>query len=173
MAQSSFLLRQAKPEDCDEIMRLIVELADFGKMAHLVHITADTLRKDMFAEKSLCSSIVAELAGSEPRQLIGYSLFFPIYSTLDGMSMYLEDIYVTPSQRGQGLGKKMLLHVTKAAFDLNCQRLHLAVLNWNKFAKDFYIRCGLIDVTETEDWHLMRMKRKEIENFVKDPKVKD
>ncbi|XP_005109826.1 diamine acetyltransferase 2 isoform X2 [Aplysia californica] len=170
MAQSNVLIRPAKPEDCDEIMRLIVELAEFEKMADQVHITTDTLRKDMFAEKPLCSSIVAELAGSEPRQLIGYSLFYPIYSTWDGVSMYLEDLYVTPSQRGQGLGKKIWQHVTKAALDLNCQRLHLAVLNWNTFAKDFYLRCGLIDLTETEDWHLMRMRRKEMENFVKDLK---
>merc|ERR1719483_2030072 len=126
-------------------MRLNIELATFEKMANQVKTTAE-----------------------KPLQLVGYSLFYPIYSTWDGRSMYLEDLYVTPDHRGTGQGKRLWKHVTKVALDWDCKRLHLAVLGWNTFAKDFYTRHGLIDLTETEDWHLMRMTRPSMETFVKD-----
>jgi len=160
------IIRLANPGDCDEIMRLNIELATFEKMADQVKITAEVLKKDLFGDKPTCQCIVAELAASEPAQLVGYSLFYPIYSTWDGRAMYLEDLYVTPTHRGTGQGKRLWQYVTQTALDQGCQRLHLAVLGWNTFAKDFYMRHGLIDLTETEDWHLMRMTRPHMEKFV-------
>ncbi|CAL1530578.1 unnamed protein product [Lymnaea stagnalis] len=161
-------IRPATPDDCPEIMRLIMELAIFEKLPEQVKMTVDVLRKDCFGEKPLCYCIVAEPVQTESPDLIGYALYFSTYSTWEGAALHLEDLYVTPAFRGKGIGKRLWKHVTKDGLERGCNRLQLSVLGWNTHAKDLYLRNGCIDLTETEDWHLMRMKRNTMEAFVKD-----
>ena len=40
-------------------------------------------------------------------QLIGFALFFFTYSTWEGKSVFMEDLYVQPSHRGKGVGTKV------------------------------------------------------------------
>ncbi|XP_059172696.1 thialysine N-epsilon-acetyltransferase-like [Physella acuta] len=166
-AQQNINIRPATPADCDEIMRLIIELFDYEKLEDQVEMTVEVLRRDCFGEKPLFYCIVAEPAQKDSSKLVGYALYCSIYSTLVGASVYLEDIYVTPAYRTRGIGKQMMKHVTKAALDMGCSRLQLSVLGWNKMAKDFYSRYGYVDVTEKQDWHVMRMQRKAMEEYVK------
>lgn len=161
------VVRNAEPSDCEEIVRLIVELAEFEKMPDQVKMTPETLRQDCFREKPLCSCIVASKE-SDKSSLVGYSLFYPVYSTWAGASLYLEDLYVTPSYRSKGVGKQMWKKVTQIALDMDCSRLNLCVLGWNKPAKDLYERHGYVDLTAQEDWHLMRLEREGMEKFVKE-----
>lgn len=42
-----------------------------------------------------------------PGQLVGYCLYFYTYFTLVGRCVYMEDLYVSPSFRGKGLGKAL------------------------------------------------------------------
>ncbi len=44
---------------------------------------------------------------SDDATLFGYCLYFYTYSTWEGRSVYMEDIYVSPEQRGRGAGMKM------------------------------------------------------------------
>ncbi|BFZ06589.1 hypothetical protein BsWGS_09628 [Bradybaena similaris] len=164
---SDVIIRPAKPEDCPEIMKLIIELAVFEKLADQVRIDAEVLKRDCFGEKPYFQCIVAEPENKDSNSLVGYALFFPTYSTWEGVCVHLEDLYVMPAYRGKGLGKRLWQHVTQIALDMGCSRLQLSVLGWNKDAKDMYTRQGCIDMTETEDWHLMRLCRKEMEAFVK------
>ncbi|XP_059172751.1 thialysine N-epsilon-acetyltransferase-like [Physella acuta] len=166
-SQQDITIRPATSADCDEILRLIIELAVYEKLEDQVKMTADVLRKDCFGDKPLFYCIVAEPSQKDSSQLVGYALYFSIYSTWEGASLYLEDIYVTPAYRTRGIGKQLLKHVTQAALDMGCSRLQLSVLGWNKSAKDFYTRYGYVDLTEKEDWHVMRMQRKAMEEYVK------
>ncbi|CAG5119454.1 unnamed protein product [Candidula unifasciata] len=161
------MIRLAKPEDCTEIMRLIIELAEFEKLADQVRIDAEVLKRDCFGEKQYFHCFVAEPVNEDSNQLVGYALYFPTYSTWEGVCVHMEDIYVTPAYRGKGLGKRLWQNVTQAALDIGCSRLQLSVLGWNKEAIDLYTRYGCIDMTETEDWHQMRLRRQDMEAFVK------
>ena len=40
-------------------------------------------------------------------QLVGFTLFYYTYSTWEGKSVYMEDLYVQPDQRGKGTGTKV------------------------------------------------------------------
>ncbi|KAH9514660.1 Diamine acetyltransferase 2 [Bulinus truncatus] len=162
---SDLIIRPAKPDDCPEIVRLIKELAVFEKLEDQVKMTPEVLRKDCFGEKPLCYCIVAEIKDSP--QLIGYALYFSIYSTWEGASLHLEDLYVTPAFRGRGIGTQMWKKVTEHGLEMGCNRLHLAVLGWNTKARELYKRHGCIDLTEAEGWHLLRMTRETMKNFVK------
>ncbi|XP_015992555.2 diamine acetyltransferase 2 isoform X1 [Rousettus aegyptiacus] len=85
--------------------------------------------------------------------VVGYGLYYFIYSTWKGRNIYLEDIYVKPEYRGQGIGSKIIKKVAEVALDKGCSQFRLAVLDWNKRAMDLYKALGAQDLTEAEGWH--------------------
>lgn len=90
--------------------------------------------------------------------VVGYGLYYYIYSTWKGRNVYLEDIYVMPEYRGQGIGTKIIKKVAEVALDKGCSQFRLAVLNWNKKAMDLYKALGAQDLTEAEGWHSFRFE---------------
>ncbi|GFR82164.1 diamine acetyltransferase 2 [Elysia marginata] len=171
-ATDEVVIRSAELKDCEEIVRLIMELAEFENMADRVTMTAQILRNDCFDEKPKCSCVVASKEDDQSC-LVGYSLFYPVYSTWVGASLYLEDLYVTPSYRSRGIGKQLCQKVTQIGLEMGCNRIDLTVLDWNKTAKDMYERYGFVDLTSKEDFHTMRLERGGMENFVKKSKCKN
>ena len=82
---------------------------------------------------------MAEVDG-EP---VGFALAFPTFSTFRGQpGLYLEDIYVRPEHRGQGIGKALLATLARLARDRGFGRLEWSVLNWNEPAIGFYRALG-------------------------------
>ncbi|TKC47996.1 hypothetical protein EI555_000283, partial [Monodon monoceros] len=130
----SVLIREAKEGDCGNILRLIRELAEYEKLSDQVKIS----------EEGPC--------------VVGYGLYYFIYSTWKGRNIYLEDIYVKPEYRGQGIGSKIIKKVAEVALDKGCSQLRLAVLDWNKGAMDLYKALGAQDLTEAEGWHCFRFE---------------
>ena len=45
--------------------------------------------------------------------IVGYALYFFTYSTWEGSSLYLEDLYVKPSHRGTGIGTALWREIAK------------------------------------------------------------
>jgi GNAT superfamily N-acetyltransferase len=84
----------------------------------------------------------------------GFALYFPIYSTWQGPSLHLEDLFVLPEFRGRGIGKALLNHVAAAAVKRGCARLQWDVLDWNQPAIDFYRSIG---ATMLHEWRRMRV----------------
>nr|XP_030717442.1 diamine acetyltransferase 2 isoform X3 [Globicephala melas] len=123
---ASVLIREAKEGDCGNILRLIRELAEYEKLSDQVKIS----------EEGPC--------------VVGYGLYYFIYSTWKGRNIYLEDIYVKPEYRGQGIGSKIIKKVAEVALDKGCSQLRLAVLDWNKGAMNLYKALGAQDLTEAE-----------------------
>ncbi|ELW63597.1 Diamine acetyltransferase 2 [Tupaia chinensis] len=126
---ASVQIREAKEEDCGDILRLIRELAEYEKLSDQVKIS------------------------EEGPRLVGYGLYYFIYSTWKGRSVYLEDIYVMPEYQGQGIGSKIIKKVAEVALEAGCTQFRLMVLDWNKRAVDLYKVLGAHDLTEAEGWH--------------------
>uniref|UniRef100_A0A5F9D4R6 N-acetyltransferase domain-containing protein n=1 Tax=Oryctolagus cuniculus TaxID=9986 RepID=A0A5F9D4R6_RABIT len=120
------------------------------------------LRADGFGENPFYHCLVAEILPEpgEPQGpfVVGYGLYYYIYSTWKGRNVYLEDIYVMPEYRGQGIGTKIIKKVAEVALDKGCSQFRLAVLNWNKKAMDLYKALGAQDLTEAEGWHSFRFE---------------
>ena len=137
-------IRDAEPGDVPAILRMIRELAEFERQPDAVSATeADLLRDGWGAEKRY-SCRIAELDGA----VAGFALWFHNYSTWEGRAgIYLEDLYVTESARGQGLGERMIVDLAQLAVRAGFRRLDLSVLDWNP-ARDFYHRLGLQQRTE-------------------------
>lgn len=87
---------------------------------------------------------------------IGYALCFYSYSTWQGRTLFLEDLYVKPAYRTQGVGRMLFTHATRFAKETGCLRMDFHVLEWNP-ARKFYEKIGAVDLTVAEDWHFYRM----------------
>ena len=85
----------------------------------------------------------------------GFALYFFNYSTfLAQPGLYLEDLFVKPEFRGQGIGKALLLHLAKIANERGCGRMEWTVLDWNQPAIDFYEKLG---ARRMREWQICRL----------------
>jgi len=156
----SFKVRLAVADDCDDIVHLIKELAEYGKMQDQVHMTAEQLRLDGFGKNIYFRCLVAESVHSEPSNrspLVGYALFFDRYSSWEGRCIFLEDLYVSPACRQRGIGWTLFKGVVKIAHDEGYHRVEFNVLAWNAPALAFYKKSNAINLTETEQLHSFRL----------------
>ena len=143
-------IRPATPADVPLIRSLIHELATYEREPHSVLITEGQLLTDGFGPERYYECIIAE----QDNAPAGFALFFPIYSTWRGRSLHLEDVFVRPQFRGQGIGKALLTRVAAIAVERGCARLQWDVLAWNQPAIDFYL--GL-DAAMLDEWRRMRI----------------
>ncbi|XP_049714750.1 thialysine N-epsilon-acetyltransferase [Elephas maximus indicus] len=153
---ASVRIREAEEGDCGDILRMIRELAEYENLSHQVKISEEDLRADGFRENPFFHCMVVEIlpANGEPQgpRVVGYGLYFFTYSTWKGRSVYLEDIYVIPEYRGQGIGSKIIKKVAKVALDNGCAQFRLSVLDTNKRAMELYKALGAQNLTEVEGW---------------------
>ena len=79
----------------------------------------------------------------------GFALWFLNYSTWLGThGIYLEDLYVTPSMRGSGLGRALLAELAGICVERGYGRLQWSVLDWNSAAIGFYRSLGAAAMDE-------------------------
>ena len=146
-----FTIRPAAPADCEPILGLIRELAEFEHLSHLVVATPESLCTHLFGPRPAAEAVVAERAG----QAVAFALFFTNFSTFLGRpGLYLEDLYVQPAHRGQGLGRALLQHLARLAVQRGCGRFEWSVLDWNAHAIRFYEKMG---ATVMPDWRICRV----------------
>jgi GNAT superfamily N-acetyltransferase len=144
-------IRPATPADIPTILRFIRELATYERAPDAVVATEADLLRDGWGSTPRFKAIIAE-ADAAPA---GFALYFTTYSTWRGHhGLRLEDLYVTPSMRGKGIGKALLAHLARIAIDEGCPRLEWDVLDWNAPAIAVYERVGATILTE---WRIMRL----------------
>ena len=147
----NFTLRAAEPRDVAPIVGLITELAEFEHLAHLLEVTPDKLQPQLFGQRPVAESVVAEVDGA----VVAFALFFTNFSTfLAKPGLYLEDLYVKPAQRGAGIGKALLRHLAALAVARGYGRFEWSVLDWNSNAIAFYQGMGASVMT---DWQICRV----------------
>jgi GNAT superfamily N-acetyltransferase len=141
------------------ILSFIRKLGEYEKLSHQVVATEELLRDTLFGARPVAEVLIAHLA-EEPA---AFALFFHNFSTFLGRpGIYLEDLFVEPTHRGQGIGKALLIEIAKIAKDRNCGRLEWAVLDWNAPAIDFYRRLGAIPL---DDWTMFRITGEALDNL--------
>jgi L-amino acid N-acyltransferase YncA len=94
-------IRPGKKEDLPRVLELVRELAEYERAPHEVTNTVKLMEEDGFGANPVYGFFVVEEAG----RILGLSLYYWRYSTWKGKRLYLEDIIVTESERGRGLGK--------------------------------------------------------------------
>jgi len=144
-------IRFATREDVPVIVSLIRELAVYEKLEHLATATPERLEAELFGASPSCECLIGEQDG-QPQ---AFALFFHNFSTfLCRKGLYLEDLFVRPSARGTGLGKRLLQRLAQIAVERECGRFEWSVLDWNVDAQAFYRRMG---ATMLPDWRICRV----------------
>ncbi len=145
------VVREATPADIDFVVESIRGLARYEKLEHECEARAGMLKRHVFESPRYAEILIGEIDGRRA----GYALFFHTYSTfLTRPGVYLEDLYVDPGMRRQGLGRALLTRLASIAMERGCGRLEWAVLDWNEPAIAFYRSIGAVPL---EDWTTYRL----------------
>ena len=145
------LLRDATDRDVPDILRCIRALAEYERLAHECVATEARLRETLFGVNPVASVVLA----AQEAEVVGFALWFPSYSTfLARPGIYLEDLFVFPSHRGRGVGRRLLAHLACSAVERGYGRLEWAVLDWNADAIRFYGSLGAVPMA---DWTTFRL----------------
>jgi GNAT superfamily N-acetyltransferase len=146
-----FSLRPAELRDVAPIVQLIRDLAEFERLTHLLQVTPEKLRPQLFGENAVAEALVAEAGG----EVVAFALFFTNFSTfLAQPGLYLEDLYVKPEHRGGGVGRALLTRLAALAVERDYGRFEWSVLDWNEAAIGFYRGMG---ATVMPDWRICRV----------------
>jgi GNAT superfamily N-acetyltransferase len=145
------ILRAATAEDVPAILKLIHELAEFEELESQVVATEAQLKQNLFGATRFAEVLLCEFDA----KAIGFALFFHSFSTFLGQpGVYLEDLYIQPSYRGNGLGTVLLKRLAQVAAERGCGRLEWSVLDWNQSAIELYENLG---AKPLGDWIMYRL----------------
>ena len=133
-------IRKANQEDCPQIMKLIQELALYEKAPHEVTVSMEHFVESGFGPKPVWEAFVAEVDGN----VVGFALYYIRYSTWKGQRMYLEDLLVTDSMRGAGIGKMLFDNLIEECKLIGYSGLVWQVLDWNEPAINFYKKYDVV-----------------------------
>jgi GNAT superfamily N-acetyltransferase len=159
MATAALQIRDATADDAALILRFIRELAIYEKAESSVQTDEAGIRDSLFGPGAKARALVCEGDG----QPIGYAVYFYNYSTWLGRNgIYLEDLYVSPAQRGSGAGKALLQYIARIAVAEGCGRFEWSVLDWNEPAIKFYEAAGAKPQSE---WTVYRLEGEALEAF--------
>lgn len=133
-------IRWATEQDIPDMMSLIRELALFEKAPNEVVNSEARMISEGFGDNPLFKAYVAE----QNEDIVGLSLFYYRYSTWKGKCLYLEDLIVTETERGKGIGKLLFEKTLAYAKEDGCTKMNWQVLDWNTPAIDFYKKYGSV-----------------------------
>jgi GNAT superfamily N-acetyltransferase len=139
MSNSQVQIRYAVVSDLELIFTLISQKAEFDGCLEPLSATIDKLKQTIFGDSQLAKVLLAEVEG----KVVGYALFFETYSSfLAQPCIWLDDLFVLSSMRGQGIGTALLNHLAKIAQEQNCGRLEWTVNIANTDGIEFYQQLG-------------------------------
>ena len=158
-------IRGSTAEDCPAMLELIRELAIYEKAPDEVTVDPTHFEESGFGPNPVWWAFVAEAETQDIRQetkeeiddtqefvnetpyishltshvsLVAFALYYIRYSTWKGQVMYLEDLLVTESMRGNGIGKMLLDRLIEEAREKGFKKVVWQVLDWNEPAINFY-----------------------------------
>jgi GNAT superfamily N-acetyltransferase len=133
------------------ILGLIRGIAEYERLSHEVEATEALLQEHGFGRRRVFEAILAERDG----RALGFALYFYAFSTFKARpTLYLEDLFVVPAERRNGIGSRLLARLAQIAVERKCGRMEWSVLDWNTPARDLYFKLG---AKAMEEWTVFRM----------------
>ncbi|KAL9951345.1 hypothetical protein ACROYT_G043996 [Oculina patagonica] len=174
-----FRTRKASKSDVPAIAKMIKGLAEYLGKTDKLKIGEKELLRDGFGKNPLFHCVVAEdirkdedeesgahllrkkMAVQQNTEVLGVAIYYFTYSTWEGPVLYVEDLFVIPAARGQGIGSSLMTTMAKIAKSRDCCRMQW-VSPFSKRTMSFYNKLG---AKSLPDWTLFRMEKREIEEL--------
>ena len=149
----------ARREDVPLILDLIRELAEFEREPESAEATAGQIEAALFGERPAAEAVIAWVDG----EAAGWALWFQNFSTWTGKAgLWLEDLYVRPRFRRQGVGKALLVYLARLSLERGYGRFEWSVLDWNTAAVEFYRALGAEAMSE---WTTQRLSGESLQRL--------
>lgn len=153
------VIRPGTPDDVHAVAELLAESAAAQGSAASLCVDAGALLRDGFGDHPRFHLLVAEVG----QRVAGVALYFFNYSTwISTKGLYLEDLFIVPGHRRQGLARAMMQKLAQIARDCGCLRFQWLVLRSNEPAVRFYESLG---ARTAEGWTLMQLVGDDIERL--------
>ena len=141
------IFRSMEPRDKAAVLDMMTVF--YASPAVLHKSPREILEKDIddcLGDCPFVEGIVIEVDG----EIAGYAMTSMGYSTeYGGISVMLEDLYIRPQYRGQGIGSAFLLHLQESLRG-RAVRLRLEAEPSNTRAIEVYKKCGFAVLPYTE-----------------------
>jgi GNAT superfamily N-acetyltransferase len=132
-------VRLAAPGDAHAVARLLHDFnTEFSCPTPDVESLTERVRPLLGSE-----AVTILLAGQPPCGLTLMRLRPSIWT--DGLDAYLEEFYVVPRMRGQGIGRTLLTTTMAAAREAGAKRMELGTSETDAAARGLYESCGFSD----------------------------
>ncbi len=153
-------IEKVTSDNFDKLLGLIIALAEFEKLAPPDREAQMRLRNDCFAKQPKFESYLGFFDGTA----VGYVIIFETYSSfLAKPTLYLEDLFVLPEYRKQGIGYNLIQFLVRLALERGCGRMEWQVLDWNENAIKFYDRLG---ASHLSGWYPYRLTEEELQKLI-------
>lgn len=153
-------IRKGNINDHKALLEMIKLLAEYEKASKEVTVNL----QQMLEETNYFNFLVAE----KNSEIVGIALYYHIYSTWKGKSLYLEDLIVREDYRKQGIGSLLMDEIFKIASLEKCKRIKWQVLDWNTPAVNFYKKMG---ANISEEWFNCDFYENDIQNYLEERKL--
>ncbi|MGA8651355.1 MAG: GNAT family N-acetyltransferase [Xanthobacteraceae bacterium] len=125
-ASLTFRVRAARPTDVPALMRFKRLLAESENGLHTVRATAADWLRDAFGAQPGFTALVVEAEYS--RGLVGMATFSQrIITGWSGPVIFLQDLFVEPAYRRNGIARALLARVAAHAHDIGSPMIELSV----------------------------------------------
>lgn len=148
---AALTVRRGRARDAGVICDLIRGLARYERLERQCVVQPAAIRRHGFGRRRYFETLICRRG----RRPIGFALYFFTYSTfLAQPTLYLEDLFVVPEERGHGAGRALLRALARIAVARRCGRMEWTVLDWNTPSIRFYRRLG---AGLRKEWILTRL----------------
>ena len=158
---SAVAIREATKLDSALILSFIRKKAAFDGVPSWVEATEEKLTAELFGSRPSAFVLFAEIDG----QVVGAAIYFLTFSSfLARAGIWLDDLFVDETARGQGAGKALLTHLAKLADERGYGRIEWVTAKDNAKGLAFYQHNG---AKIQEVVRVLRMDRPAISKLAK------
>lgn len=135
MERTNLKIRKTSEKDITLLYELINGLASYEKRPNDMTASIEDLEYMLF-KKHIATAVIAENNEGNP---LGYAIYYPIFSSFSGKAkVHLEDLFIKPEYRHQGLGKEFFYQLTKLIKDEGYIEMEWSCLDWNTTSIEFH-----------------------------------